>query len=250
MRTMFLKKSYITGALGLGLSIFMAGCETTNTKNDESLILTVEEKAQLGDPQAQSFYATQPTTGVSGFRPGDTVKIEVFNEPALSGGYSIDSFGNANFPYIGSVEVAGRTALTVQETLNSRYAQGYFQKPNILVMPEETREIGYIVLDGQVKKPGVITLTENMGLSEAIARAGGLGEKGDDEHVYVSRKNGEERILFRVDLSAVRVAQAKDPLLIPSDIIFVQEEGDKFEYNDILRTIPLLNFAFLAANRL
>jgi len=229
-------------------TIGISGCATTD-KEKEIIIPIATDKAALGDIEAKSFYSTRMPTGIATYKQGDVADVTIFNETGLSGKYLVDYQGNANFPYIGSVQIAGLTNVQLQERLTQLYGQDYFQNPNILVNMEAS-EFGQVIIDGAVSKPGVIELSNPIKLTEAIARAGGLEKEGDSKSVFVVRQKGETRTPFRIDLDAVRLAQAPDPVLLPSDVVFIQKEGDKFEYEDILRTIPLLNFALIAATRL
>lgn len=229
------------------IGALVTGC-ATNDANKANLIPIATDKAALGDPMAKSFYATKSISDINVYKVGDVADVQVFNEAGLSGKYSIDSQGNSNFPYLGIVKVAGLTNLQLQEKLTQLYGQDYFQNPSVLVKME-AQGLGNIIIDGAVSQPGVIALTDSISLTEAIARVGGLVAEGDSESVFVVRQTGTERTPFRVDLDAVRLAQAPDPILVPSDVIFVQKEGEKFDYDDILRAIPVLNFALIAATR-
>ena len=246
--SVFLPASRLLGSSVLiSAMLFLMACQSTAGKN--ALILpTVEERALTGDLKVKEFLENRVSSSGFVYEVGDTVDIEVFNEAALSGSYQVDSFGRASFPYIGAIKVAGMNELQVQKNLNHQYLNGYFQKPNILVKSLE-KDHGYVVVDGAVDKPGIVEMAKIMRLSEVIARVGGLAENGDDENVFVLRENEGEKDIYRVNISEVRLAQATDPVLLPTDIVIVKEEGEKFEYDDLLRTVPLANLALIALTR-
>ena len=247
---MYSSKSNMTNVIHAFLItglITVSGCATTD-KEKEMVIPVATEKAALGDIDAKSFYSVRAPSSVALYKQGDIADVTIFNEAGLSGKYVVDSQGNATFPYIGSVQIAGLTNIQLQTRLMQLYGADFFQNPNILVNME-AKGLGKVIIDGAVKTPGVIELSNAISLTEAIARVGGITQEGDSDKVFVVRQNGTTRTPFRVDLDAVRLAQAPDPVLIPSDVIFVQKEGDKFDYDDILRAIPVLNFALLAATR-
>ena len=224
----------------------LAACQTIDEKN--LLIPTVEERVLLGDIHAKGFHETRTSAQQIVYEPGDVVDIEVFNEPNISGFYPVDNFGNATFPYIGSIKVSGMNTIEVQNKINQQYSNGFYQRPNIVVK-ELQKNAGYVVVDGEVEKPGIVDLTEITHLSEVIAKVGGLSEYGDPESVYVLRDTEGEKELYRVNITNVRLAQAKDPVLLPSDIIIVKKEDAKFGYEDILRALPLINTFTLAVTR-
>lgn len=231
----------LLGAIGL------SGCATTD-KEEDIIFPIATDKAALGDIEAKSFYSTRAPSGIATYKSGDIADVKIYNEEGLSGKYLVDFQGNSTFPYVGTVQIAGLTNSQLQERLTQLYGQDFFHNPNILVNMEAS-EFGKIVVDGAVGKPGIIELSNPISLTEAIARAGGLDKEGDSSNVFVVRQKGETRTPFRIDLNAVRLAQAPDPILLPTDVVFIQKEGDKFEYEDILRTVPLLNLALLAATR-
>ena len=58
--------------------------------------------------------------------PADIVRVNVYNEPQMSGAFRIEQDGYINYPFLGRVKVGGRTVTEVAAMLRLRLADGYF----------------------------------------------------------------------------------------------------------------------------
>lgn len=124
--------------------------------------------------------------------PGDILNIVVWNHPELAltpagsastaivtgvnelgNGYNVGPDGTIQFPFAGSIHVAGLNETQIRDRLTQRLS-GYVNAPQITVRVQAYRS-GRIYVDGEVRTPGVLPITDlPMTLPEAINRAGGL----------------------------------------------------------------------------
>ena len=182
------------------------------------------------------------------FKIGDTATISVFNVDSLSGDHIVDRAGEIAFPLIGKIKVAGLNTLELQAQLVQEYGIKYLQNPSISVKLD-AQKLGRIVVDGAVDSPGVFDVYKAVSLSEAIALAGGLTIDANKKAVFLVREYGGERKVKSVNIDDIRKLGAPDPKIYPNDIVFVQESGGRIALREILRTIPLINTAFILATR-
>ena len=182
------------------------------------------------------------------FRIGDTAEITVYNVERLTGEYVVDRAGNVHFPLIGDVRVVGLSTVELQEVLTQKYGADYLQNPSIDVKIE-SKEFGRVVVDGGVNEPGVYEIDDAVSVSEAIALANGLDEFSNGSEVYIIRSVNGERKVKLVDIRASRADVTEDSLVIPNDIIFVEDNTGRVLFREFLRTIPLLNTAIIFARR-
>ena len=182
------------------------------------------------------------------FRVGDVAVVQSYTDETISSSYTVDGRGDINFPLIGRKRVLGLTALELQDDLIQSYGTNYFQNPSISVRLD-SKVLGKIVIDGAVGKPGVFEVTNSIVITEAIALAGGLDEDANSYDIIVLRAEEGKRKPYSVDYEAVRLGEQSDPIILPSDFIYVQKADETFGYGELLRTIPLLNFALFAATR-
>lgn len=101
----------------------------------------------------------------------DVLEISLFNQPELSGRYTVETDGAFSFPLIGRVVAAGRTVEQLEETLQTRLLDGYFRNPRVTVAVAEYRSQRVFVV-GEVRSPGAYPLAAETSLIEILALAG------------------------------------------------------------------------------
>ncbi len=103
---------------------------------------------------------------------GDTLSVQVFDEPQLSHSAVVPSSCDLNLDLIGAVHICGRTTTEIAADIQARYANGFLVSPHIIV---EVTTYGSqkIEVRGSIKTPGIQVLTGPTSLSQAITAAGG-----------------------------------------------------------------------------
>src|SRR6266571_579996 len=69
----------------------------------------------------------------------DTLTITVWNQPNLSGKFSVEADGTFNYPLIGRVKAGGLTLRALETELNRRLGEGYLKNPQVSVSVETYR---------------------------------------------------------------------------------------------------------------
>jgi len=140
---------------------------------------------------------------------GDILSIVVWDHPELAGavtgippqgavgsenpaaatspsGFVVDHEGVIQFPFAGTLKVAGLTEAQARHLLASRLAR-YIKQPDVTLRVQSYRS-KRVYIDGEVKTPGLQPITDiPMTLMEAINRAGGLLPSADQSQLSVSR---------------------------------------------------------------
>jgi polysaccharide export outer membrane protein len=136
--------------------------------------------------------------------PGDVLQITVWDHPELAAalgnptestrpsdaalGFIVDHDGNLQFPYCGTLHVAGDTAEQVQRKIIANLGK-VMVKPQVTVRVASFRA-SQIYIDGEVRTPGSQTINDiPMTLTEAINRAGGFSPTADQSHVVIVRND-------------------------------------------------------------
>lgn len=140
----------------------------------------------------------------------DVLQITVWDHPELAAaqgaqtqpnprpsdppaGFVVDQAGDIQFPFAGSVEVAGLTPAQIQKKLVAAL-KVYFQNPQLSVRVASFRS-RQVYVDGEVHAPGVQLLNDvPMTLAEAIGRAGGFTDNADQGRVLLTRA-GQTHVL-------------------------------------------------------
>ena len=166
--------------------------------------------------------------------PHDRLQITVWEHPELNdpggekispelAGKIVQDDGMLYYPYVGNVQVQGKTANEVRELLSQGLSK-YFKKVklDVRVLSFQSHRTAVV---GQVKTPGIQAITETpLTITEAISRAGGVTEDADMSNVTLARdgklykidvlrlyeKGGAEQNLLLKDGDVLNVSDRKD----------------------------------------
>ena len=154
--------------------------------------------------------------------PLDIIMIDVVGEKDLSKELRVSSSGTITFPFLGSIEVKGKTPAEVETLLKEKLGKDYLVDPQVIITVKEYRSRTVSVI-GQVNKPGIIALPaeQKMGILEAIAQAGDLTKAAKKSGIEVSRKGKTHK--FTLEELKKESNPEKKFWLEPGDIISVRE---------------------------
>jgi polysaccharide export outer membrane protein len=116
--------------------------------------------------------------------PQDVLTIALWDQPDLGGKYAVEADGTFTFPLIGRIKAGGLTMRELEVELKRRLADGYFKNPQVSVAIESYRSQRVFVV-GEVRSPGTYSLTGEMTLIEALARAGSTTQNASGEALVV-----------------------------------------------------------------
>lgn len=112
--------------------------------------------------------------------PQDVIQIGVWEHPELTSKYTVGGDGTITFPLVGPIKAAGLTTAELQAEVTRQLADGFLKNPQITVGVAEYLSQRVFVV-GEVHTPGVVPLTGNLTLVEALTRAGSLTENAGGE---------------------------------------------------------------------
>jgi polysaccharide export outer membrane protein len=186
---------------------------------------------------------------------GDILSIVVWAHPELSvptiatavpagadnsgvPGFVVDDKGLVQFPYAGTVKLAGLTTLQARDLLVGKLSR-YFKQPDLTLRVQAYRS-KRVYLQGEVKAPGIQTINDvHMTLMEGLNRAGGILPTGDKSQISVQR-GGKT---YMVDLALLE-KKGIDPnriLLANDDVVEVlsRDESKIFVLGEVSRPTTL-----------
>jgi polysaccharide biosynthesis/export protein len=159
-------------------------------------------------------------------QPLDLIRIIVFQEPDLERQVRISQEYTVNLPLIGQVNLSGRSVRQAEELIGQLYDKDYLRNPQITITVLEYTPRTVQVL-GAVNQPGSIAFTpeQQMGLVEAIARAGGQARIADLRRVRLTRIRPDgTRDTVTINVDDIMKGNGSDIwLLQKDDVIFVPE---------------------------
>ena len=151
---------------------------------------------------------------------GDSLNINVWKEPTLSGNVRVRPDGYVTLPLINEVQVVGLTTGQLRKELEDKYKE-FTTDPFVTVRVEGIAS-SEVFLVGQVGKPGAFPLSGNETILQLLTRAGGLGVFADRSNIRVVRRDGNRVTEYVVDYDAIIKGDLKqDVLLRPGDRIIV-----------------------------
>lgn len=164
-------------------------------------------------PQNQSnSTASQPSFQASVYRlnVGDRVLVKVFQEPDLSGEFTVESDGKINYPLLGRVTVSGTTTATLENTIKHGLAQGYLVSPDV-----RATVVAYkpIFVGGEVHSPGEYPFTPGLTAQQAATIAGGLTRFAAEKYYIQRNASGPDQ----------RFRATPDTFVYPGDIVTIEE---------------------------
>jgi polysaccharide export outer membrane protein len=190
------------------IGVFVFGCATKDLRVQEFQVA-----AGTPDP-------TKPPEEFYVIGAGDTLNINVWKEPTLSGSVKVRPDGYITLPLINEVQVAGQTTANLRKTLEDKYKE--FTTDPFITIRVEAIASSEVFLVGQVGKPGAFPLSGNETVLQLLTRAGGLGIFADRSNIRVVRRDGSRVTEYTVDYDAIVKGDLKqDVLLRPGDRVIV-----------------------------
>ena len=247
-----------------GVTVFLAGCRTTRpTPSREEFSGSDRTKATVGLMNAtgatsavllnvgtnRSEFPELPQSETNAphasalienkapqLSPGLVVAVSVLvsgkkeiDEPAKR----ISNSGEISLPLIGNVQANGLSLDELVAKLTMLY-NDYFVHPQVVIefVKDQNSDMvspwGYVTVLGRVKNPGRVSIppTQDMTISGAIQKAGGLDTSAKDSAIKITRPlPGGKSVQYEVDLRSVgsRGRVHDDLILKPGDVVFVSE---------------------------
>lgn len=168
---------------------------------------------------------------------GDTVRVQVFQNPDLTLETRIQESGNITYPLIGVAKLAGLTIPEAEKTIAAALkAGGFMQQPQVSISQTQARRKQISVL-GAVGRPGQVPLEyTNTRLSDVLAVAGGIAGGGSDMVIVTGQRDGQP---FRqeINLAAIYLdgKTGSDILMASGDVVYVHRAPVFYVYGEAQR---------------
>jgi polysaccharide export outer membrane protein len=151
-------------------------------------------------PPAPAAVATvsADTVADSDYRLGvaDRVRVIVYNEPTLSGEFSVNANGSVALPLIGDVPAINRTPRELSADITSKLSADYLRNPQVSIDVLTYRPF-YIL--GEVNKPGEYQYSTGLTVLNAVARAEGYTYRADKRRVHIKRAGAPKEEAIPLD---------------------------------------------------
>jgi polysaccharide biosynthesis/export protein len=170
-------------------------------------------------------------------RPGNTISIQVFQDPKLDRSMLIGPTGMISYPMVGDIRAAGLSPPELAKLLKARLQEKYAAELDVTVSlvslgvqgTEEKEEAirPRFYVTGEVNAPGAYAIGTGATVLQGIALAGGLDRFAAKRRIQVRRKIRGVETVFVFDYAAFEagIDLSGNIYLRPNDVIVVPERG-------------------------
>jgi len=167
-------------------------------------------------PSAVSAPGTAPQPPEYFISNGDLLLIKVWQNPDLDTEAIVRPDGMVSFPLVGDVVAVGTTIQAFRETLTEKLKE-YIKNPQVSISMKTIAGRRVVIL-GQVRSPGVYSVSGRNTILEAIGMAGGFTEDAVGASVMLVRGGFAKPVPLRLDLTkALTKADVSDNVILESD---------------------------------
>jgi polysaccharide biosynthesis/export protein len=175
--------------------------------------------------------------------PQDVLTITSYDQADLSGKFSVEADGTFTYPLVGRFRAGGLTLRQVETGLKKQLVdEGYFRNPQITVAVE-TYKSQKVFIVGEVRMPGTYTLSGDMNLVEALARAGSTLPTAGGEAIIVHAGDSasgptlpttDDTNVARVNLRDLEQGKAsQNAVLRDGDTVFVPRAESVYVFGEV-----------------
>src|SRR5580698_929155 len=158
-------------------------------------------------------------------RPGDIVQLQYRLTPEFNQSVTVQPDGYININIGGEIQVSGLNMTQAHDLIVAKESSRLKDPELNLVLEEFTRP--YVVVAGEVTKPGQIEVRDQMSALSAIMLAGGFTNNAKSGQIIVFRKvNDSIAEVKQLNLTRVnKTTQLEHDLsLQPGDIVYVPHD--------------------------
>lgn len=164
----------------------------------------------------------------------DSLDIIVYDNPDLSGSFSVSETGAINFSLIGELKVVGKTARQIENLIKDKLIAGkYLKSPQVRVSVGQFKSQSVAVL-GQVSAPGKFVMEGGSTVLDMLAQAGGLTEQAGDRILLVKRGSGRGEKILTVDMRDINFGDfSKNYAVGGGDVLIIPKNDSFYIYGEV-----------------
>ena len=168
---------------------------------------------------------------------GDTLQIEVLEDPSLNRSVLVLPNGTITFPFAGTVQAGGQSPGAVQSAIASGIASNFATPPTVFVTVQSLRprvaatgssgRTIDVYIIGEVGSPGEKELARGTTVLQALATTGGFTKFAATKRILLRRTDSRtgQQTVSRINYKAIAdgAAAGRDIPLADGDVIIVPE---------------------------
>ena len=159
-------------------------------------------------------------------RPSDVVEISFTVAPEFNQTLTVQPDGYVTLKDAGMVEVQGLNLAEFTNAVQKAY-QGYLHDPQVAVLLKDF-EHPYVIVGGEVGRPGKYELRSDTTVAEVVQIAGGLTAQAKHSQVVLFRRVNDDLVetrLLNLKKMLKQNSLKEDAHLRPGDMVFVPQNA-------------------------
>lgn len=175
-------------------------------------------------------------------RPGDTLRIEVLEDPSLNRSVLVSPDGRVNVPLAGGVAAAGKPVEVIQAELAQMMAANFAAAPNVYVSLQSVappRATGggtaapatidiYVI--GKGAQPGKYSVAPGTTVLQLFAQMGGFTKFAATKRIVLRRTDRQGNVkAWRIDYDAIEAGTDPGTTVLRDDDVIVVPQRKLFE---------------------
>jgi len=171
-------------------------------------------------------------------QPGDTLSVEVLEDPSLNRNVLVLPDGSINFPFTNGMQAAGKTITQLQSSLAAALTPNFASRPNVFISLSQLASAGQdngkvagelsVYFLGEVNHPGEVNLPKNTTLLQALAMSGGLTKFAATKRIQLRRTGADgHEIIYKFNYKAIADGAqiTGSTVMQDGDVIIVPQRG-------------------------
>ena len=155
-------------------------------------------------------------------RPGDTLRVEIVEDPSMNRDVLVAPDGQIQLPFVGSVLAGGRSVDQIRAGVTMALADDFAVGPTVFVglsavaprvavqaVPEPVETLNVYVM-GEVAKPGRIEVSPGTTILQVLASAGGFSDFAATRRIQLRRPQGQAESVYALNYDAIERGQSAD----------------------------------------
>lgn len=171
-------------------------------------------------------------------RAGDTLTIEVLEDPSLNRNVLITPGGDFSFPFAGTLRAQGFTADQIADRLAGSIASNFAAPPNVFVSVAGLRDTSADLIEGptisvffmgEVGEPGERLVAPGTTFLQGLSQSGGLTNFAAQRRIQLRRTDPQtlSETVTTIDYRALErgASMSQNVVLAEGDVILVPQRG-------------------------
>jgi polysaccharide export outer membrane protein len=185
-----------------------------------------------------ALFAASVASAQTDFRigPGDTIRIEVLEDPSLNREVLVLPDGSLSFPLAGAVQAGGQTTTQLEAAVASALAPNFATSPTVSVSVAglapratagTTRQIDVYIMGQVANGGGLVQVDRGTTVLQALALSGGFTRFAATQRIQLRRtdpKTGAQSV-YNINYRAIEQGESSigGTVLADGDVIIVPE---------------------------